>query len=130
MSARRHLGSAAAACNRLQAAYHELRCPPRWSAVMELSMLPIVKPDAANFIFGHAHFIKTVEDLHEALMGAVPGIKFGLAFCEASGKRLVRWSGNDEAALALARDNALAIGAGHTLSDLPGQRVLSHQRAG
>jgi uncharacterized protein len=75
---------------------------------------PRRKPDAANFIFGQSHFIKTVEDLHEALVGAVPGIRFGLAFCEASGKRLVRWSGNDEAALALARDNALAIGAGHT----------------
>jgi adenosine specific kinase len=59
-------------------------------------------------------FYQAVEDLHEALVGAVPGIRFGLAFCEASGKRLVRWSGNDEAALALARDNALAIGAGHT----------------
>ncbi len=81
---------------------------------MELTVVPIVKPDAANFIFGQSHFIKTVEDLHEALVGAVPGIRFGLAFCEASGKRLVRWSGNDEAALALARDNALAIGAGHT----------------
>jgi hypothetical protein len=77
-------------------------------------VVPIVKPDAVNFIFGQSHFIKTVEDLHEALVGAVPGIRFGLAFCEASGKRLVRWSGNDEAALALARDNALAIGAGHT----------------
>ena len=81
---------------------------------MELTVVSIVKPDAANFIFGQSHFIKTVEDLHEALVGAVPGIRFGLAFCEASGKRLVRWSGNDEAALALARDNALAIGAGHT----------------
>jgi adenosine/AMP kinase len=81
---------------------------------MELTVVPVVKPDAANFIFGQSHFIKTVEDLHEALVGAVPGIRFGLAFCEASGKRLVRWSGNDEAALALARDNALAIGAGHT----------------
>ena len=68
----------------------------------------------ANFIFGQSHFIKTVEDLHEALVGAVPGIRFGLAFCEASGKRLVRWSGNDEPALTLARNNALAIGAGHT----------------
>src|SRR6516164_6185376 len=76
---------------------------------MELTVVPIVKPDAANFIFGQSHFIKTVEDLHEALVGAVPGIRFGLAFCEASGKRLVRWSGNDEAALNLARDNALAI---------------------
>ena len=64
---------------------------------MELTVVPIVKPDAANFIFGQSHFIKTVEDLHEALVSAVPGIRFGLAFCEASGKRLVRWSGNDEA---------------------------------
>lgn len=63
---------------------------------------------------GQSHFIKTVEDLHEALVGAVPRIRFGLAFCEASGKRLVRWSGNDEASLTLARNNALAIGAGHT----------------
>ena len=81
---------------------------------MDLTVVPIVKPDAANFIFGQSHFIKTVEDLHEALVGAVPGICFGLAFCEASGKRLVRCSGNDEAAIALARNNALAIGAGHT----------------
>ena len=79
---------------------------------MDLTVVPIVKPDAINFIFGQSHFIKAVEDLHEALVGAVPGIRFGLAFCEASGKRLVRWSGNHEAALA--RDNALAIGAGHT----------------
>ena len=97
---------------------------------MELTVVPIVKPDAANFIFGQSHFIKTVEDLHEALVGAVPGIRFGLAFCEASGKRLVRWSGNDEAAIALARDNAMAIGAGHTFTDLPGRRILSGQRAG
>ena len=79
---------------------------------MELTVVPITKPDAANFIFGQSHFIKTVEDIHEALVGTVPGIRFGLAFCEASGKRLVRWSGNDEPALTLARDNALAIGAG------------------
>ena len=51
---------------------------------MELTVVPIVKPDAVNFIFGQSHFIKTVEDLHEALVGAVPGIRFGLAFCEAS----------------------------------------------
>ncbi|MDF6619161.1 adenosine-specific kinase, partial [Escherichia coli] len=81
---------------------------------MDLTVVPIVKPEATNFIFGQSHFIKTVEDLHEALVGAVPGIRFGIAFCEASGKRLVRWSGNDETALQLARDNALAIGAGHT----------------
>jgi len=91
---------------------------------MELTVVPIVKPDDTNFIFGQSHFIKTVEDLHEALVGAVPGIRFGLAFCEASGKRLVRWSGNDEAALALARDNALAIGAGHTFLIFLGDGVL------
>ena len=62
---------------------------------MELVTVKIDKPDATNFILGQTHFIKTVEDVHEALVGAVPGIKFGLAFCEASGKCLVRWSGTD-----------------------------------
>ena len=81
---------------------------------MELTVVPIVKPDAANFIFGQSHFIKTVEDLHEALVGAVPGIRFGLAFCEASGNCLIRWSGNDEAMIELATKNAQAIGAGHS----------------
>src|SRR6184192_4701578 len=81
---------------------------------VDTELVAIENPDGLNVILGQTHFIKTVEDLHEALVGAVPGIRFGLAFCEASGKRLVRWSGNDEAALALARDNALAIGAGHT----------------
>src|SRR5436305_14979831 len=81
---------------------------------MELTVVPITKPDAANFIFGQSHFIKTVEDLHEALVGAVPRIRFGLASCEASGKRVVRLSGNDEASLTRARNNVLAMGAGHT----------------
>jgi adenosine/AMP kinase len=67
-----------------------------------------------NFIFGQSHFIKTVEDMHEALVGAVPGIKFGLAFCEASGKRLVRWSGTDETMVNLAIQNAMQVGAGHS----------------
>ncbi|NUA28785.1 adenosine-specific kinase [Cupriavidus basilensis] len=80
---------------------------------MELTVVPIAKPEATNFIFGQSHFIKTVDDIHEALAGAVPGIRFGLAFCEASGKRLVRWSGTDEAMIDLACQNALAIGAGH-----------------
>ncbi|MHA7679030.1 adenosine-specific kinase [Cupriavidus sp. PET2-C1] len=80
---------------------------------MELTVVPIAKPEAINFIFGQSHFIKTVDDIHEALAGAVPGIRFGLAFCEASGKRLVRWSGTDEAMIDLACQNALAIGAGH-----------------
>ncbi|QOT76961.1 adenosine-specific kinase [Cupriavidus basilensis] len=80
---------------------------------MELTVVPIAKPEATNFLFGQSHFIKTVDDIHEALAGAVPGIRFGLAFCEASGKRLVRWSGTDEAMIDLACQNALAIGAGH-----------------
>jgi hypothetical protein len=67
-----------------------------------------------NFILGQSHFIKTVEDLHEALVQAVPGIKFGLAFCEASGKSLVRASGTDAALVKLAQRNALTLGAGHS----------------
>jgi len=81
---------------------------------MELKLVPIEKPEAVNFILGQSHFIKTVEDVHEALVNAVPGIRFGLAFCEASGKCLVRWSGTDEAMLELAKKNARAIGAGHS----------------
>jgi adenosine/AMP kinase len=81
---------------------------------MELIAVKVEKPGAINFILGQSHFIKTVEDLHEALVGTVPGIKFGLAFCEASGKCLVRWSGTDPAMIDLARANAMAIGAGHS----------------
>ncbi|MCS6882632.1 MAG: adenosine-specific kinase [Oscillochloridaceae bacterium] len=81
---------------------------------MELHVVPIRKPDDLNIILGQTHFIKSVEDLHEALVNAVPGIRFGLAFCEASGARLVRWSGTDEALIDLARTNALALGAGHS----------------
>ncbi len=80
---------------------------------MELKTVLIDKPEAINFILGQSHFIKTVEDLHEALVTAVPGIKFGLAFCEASGACLVRWSGTDEAMTELARKNAMALSAGH-----------------
>ncbi len=81
---------------------------------MEIKVVKIEKPEPVNFILGQSHFIKTVEDIHEALVSAVPGIKFGLAFCEASGKCLVRWSGTDEAMLELAKKNAQAIGAGHS----------------
>jgi len=81
---------------------------------MDIKSIAIQKPENVNFILGQSHFIKTVEDLHEALVSAVPGIKFGLAFCEASGKCLVRWSGTDEAMTKLAKDNALSIGAGHS----------------
>jgi hypothetical protein len=81
---------------------------------MELTTVSIEKPEAVNFILGQTHFIKTVEDLHEAMVGAVPGIKFGLAFCEASGACLVRWTGTDEAMIELAKKNAMALSAGHS----------------
>ena len=81
---------------------------------MELTSVKIEKPEEMNFILGQSHFIKTVEDLHEALVATVPGIKFGLAFCEASGKCLVRWSGTDPDLIALAQKNAQAIAAGHS----------------
>jgi uncharacterized protein len=81
---------------------------------MEIMKVNIEKSESTNFILGQSHFIKTVEDVHEALVNAVPGIKFGVAFCEASGKCLIRWSGTDEAMIELARRNAMAIGAGHS----------------
>jgi adenosine/AMP kinase len=81
---------------------------------MDLISVKIEKPEAINFILGQSHFIKTVEDLHEALVAAVPGIKFGLAFSEASGKCLVRWSGTDPGMVELAKTNAMAISAGHS----------------
>ena len=81
---------------------------------MKLTSVAVEKPDEINFILGQSHFIKTVEDLHEALVAAVPGIKFGLAFCEASGKCLIRWSGSDLTMIELAKKNAQAIAAGHS----------------
>ena len=81
---------------------------------MELVVVPVEKPEIVNLILGQSHFIKTVEDLHEALVGTVPGIKFGLAFCEASGPALVRASGTDDELVELAKRNALALGAGHS----------------
>jgi adenosine/AMP kinase len=80
---------------------------------MELISVPIDKPEDLNVILGQSHFIKTVEDLHEALAGTSPHLRFGLAFCEASGPRLVRCSGNDDDLVELAARNATAIGAGH-----------------
>lgn len=81
---------------------------------MNLLTETIKKPEEINFVLGQSHFIKTVEDMHEALVSAVPGIKFGLAFCEASGKCLVRWTGTDQEMIDLAKENAMAIGAGHS----------------
>ncbi len=81
---------------------------------MELLTIKIQKPDEINLILGQAHFIKTVEDLHEALVTSVPGIKFGLAFCESSGPALVRWSGTDPELTEMAKRNAFELGAGHS----------------
>src|SRR5512135_2921898 len=81
---------------------------------MELVTVRIENPNELNFILGQSHFIKTVEDIHEALVTAVPGIKFGLAFCESSGAALVRASGSDAALVELAKQNALALSAGHS----------------
>ena len=80
---------------------------------INIKAVEIEKPDEINFILGQSHFIKTVEDFHEALVSAVPGIKFGLAFCEASGSRLIRFSGTDKDMIELAKKNIQAIGAGH-----------------
>jgi hypothetical protein len=80
---------------------------------MDISTVRFEKPEELNFILGQSHFIKTVEDLHEALVQSSPSLKFGIAFCESSGPRLVRWSGNDPELIDLAVKNAQAIGAGH-----------------
>ncbi len=81
---------------------------------MELTTVRIEKPDDINFVLGQSHFIKTVEDIHEALVQAVPGIKFGLAFCESSGATLVRWTGTDAGMIDLAKLNAQKLAAGHS----------------
>ena len=80
---------------------------------MELQTVKIDKPDEVNLILGQSHFIKTVEDLQEALVTAVPGIEFGLAFCEASGPALVRAAGTSDELTELAKANALALSTGH-----------------
>ncbi|TLZ67681.1 MAG: adenosine monophosphate-protein transferase [Methanobacteriota archaeon] len=81
---------------------------------MEVRSVPVDNPDHLNVIIGQTHFIKTAEDLHEAIVNSVPAAKFGVAFCEASGPCLVRVEGNDPGLRDLAARNALAIGAGHT----------------
>jgi adenosine/AMP kinase len=80
----------------------------------EFHVVTIEKPPELNVILGQSHFIKTVEDLHEAFVGTSPSLRFGIAFCEASGARLVRRSGNDDELVDLATRNALAVGAGHS----------------
>ena len=81
---------------------------------MEIKVVKIEKPADMNFILGQSHFIKTVEDLHEAIVNINPAIKFGLAFCEASQKALVRFTGNDEELIKLAQRNANNIACGHS----------------
>lgn len=80
---------------------------------MDLKVVTIQMPEGINLILGQSHFIKTVEDLHEALFGTVPGIQFGVAFCEASGPALVRWSGTDDDLSERARTTMREVGAGH-----------------
>jgi uncharacterized protein len=81
---------------------------------MELTTVKIEKPEDVNVILGMSHFIKTVEDIHETLTASVPGIKFGLAFCESSGPALVRHTGTDQKMIELAKANAVALSAGHS----------------
>jgi adenosine/AMP kinase len=81
---------------------------------MDIKLVRIEKPPETNFVLGHSHFIKTVEDLYEAIVQTNPGMKFGIAFCEASGPCLVRYVGNDTALVELAQRNAMAVAAGHS----------------
>lgn len=81
---------------------------------MQFTTVRIEKPENINFILGQSHFIKTIEDLHEAVVATAPQMKFGVAFCEASGPALIRWSGNDQTMIDLATGNAQAIGCGHS----------------
>ncbi|MEM0449928.1 MAG: adenosine-specific kinase [Methanomassiliicoccales archaeon] len=81
---------------------------------VRIEAVPVQKPADVNIIIGQTHFIKSAEDLYEAMVNSVPGVRFGLAFCEASGPRLVRVEGNDEELKACAVDNARRVGAGHS----------------
>lgn len=87
-------------------------------------VVPVETPTDTNVIIGMTHFIKTVDDIHEAMVGTVPGISFGLAFCEASGDRLVRWSGTDDALVQAAQRNAQAIACGHSFVLILGPPVF------
>jgi uncharacterized protein len=82
---------------------------------MELKTVKIEKPADMNFILGQSHFIKTVEDVYEAIVQTVPGMKFGIGFCESSGPALVRWAGNDSSLIELAQKNAMNLSCGHAL---------------
>lgn len=81
---------------------------------MDVRTVPLSFPQGANIVFGQSHFIKTTEDLYEIMVTSVPGAKFGVAFCEASGPRLIRKDGNDDRLVGTATEIAAAVGAGHT----------------
>lgn len=81
---------------------------------MDIKVVKIEKPAEMNFILGQSHFIKTVEDLYEAIVQTVPGMKFGIGFCESSGPALVRWAGNDLRLIEIARNTALSLACGHS----------------
>ncbi|KAG7372662.1 adenosine specific kinase-domain containing protein [Nitzschia inconspicua] len=81
---------------------------------VSIKIVEVDKPDEVNVVVGMTHFIKSVDDIHEAMVNAVPDIKFGLGFCEASGDRLVRWTGTDERLIEIAKRNALAMACGHS----------------
>jgi len=102
--------------------------PTGYHPVMQFESVRLEIPDNANVIVGQTHFIKTVEDLYEAIVTAVPQMKFGVAFNEASGPCLTRVEGNDEMLRTVAARNATAIGAGHVFVVVPARR-LPHQRA-
>jgi len=89
-----------------------------------LKVVVIEKPEEMNFILGQSHFIKTVEDIHEAMVTAVPGAKFGVAFCEASGPCLVRSSGTNDELMELAQKNILALSAGHSFIIMLGEGLF------
>jgi adenosine/AMP kinase len=90
---------------------------------MDLKTVQIEKPDEVNIILGQSHFIKTVEDIHEVVVSTVPGARFGVAFAEASGPCLIRWSGTNDAMIDLAKKNVEAIGAGHSFAVFLGEGV-------
>lgn len=85
---------------------------------MELKVVKMEVPEGCNIILGQSHFIKTVEDVYEAMTISTPNVKFGLAFCESSGDCLVRCEGNDEELKRIAADNALSLGCGHSFDIL------------
>ncbi len=80
---------------------------------IKLEVVEVKVPEGVNIIAGQSHFIKTVEDLYEAVVNSVPNVKFGLAFCEASGPCLVRYDGNDDELIKLATETAFKVAAGH-----------------